>query len=102
MTYICYECGKVKIKEKRYKETGMCSRCEVKPLPHDVPQDLICWNKHCKAEFTGTMADHPKYTLCPRCKWARDQVNMHMFDEGRNETTSDNWAAVRRSTLIKM
>jgi len=64
----CPECGEFNMTIKQLNSTNACGRCEISDLPGEKPQSLTCWNKRCKRKFAGTMADHPKYTLCPKCK----------------------------------
>jgi len=64
----CPECGKFDMTYKQLQSTNACGKCETSVLPEDRPQNLICWNKNCKKEFVGTVANHKKYTMCPECK----------------------------------
>ena len=64
----CPECGKMTMTIKQKEGTNACGKCEISELPANLPQKIVCWNKHCKTEFLGKMYDHPKYTLCPKCR----------------------------------
>ena len=64
--WICPECGEPEMTFKQLEGTNACGKCEISDLPWEKPQELVCYT--CKAKFTGDMADHPKYTMCPYCK----------------------------------
>jgi len=96
------DCGVVKIRKRRYDETGLCSKCEAKPLPHEQPQDTICWNKHCKSPFIGTMADNEKYTLCPKCRKMRREYDCSKIDQGISRSTAGQGAGMRKTFITNL
>ena len=73
----CPECKKMTMTIKQKEGTNACGRCEISELPINLPQNLVCWNKHCRAEFVGKVYDHPKYTLCPKCRTISLSLGLH-------------------------
>jgi len=68
-----------------WNKTGRCQKCwHSKGGNTNVPGQpkrvkIKCWNSHCNKMFYPKPGQHPKYSLCPACKAAKER----MYSNGR-------------------
>jgi len=79
-----------------FNKSGICKSCwHSKGGNTNVPGQrkrakIKCWNNHCNKMFYPKPGQHPKYSLCPACKAAKEK----MYSNGRwvNDTSFSNAA----------